>query len=479
MMYFSGEIMKRKITFLIFAITVCFLLSGAEIKKDFFSLAKKSFAAPKLIKESDVLFSTRWKHPVNKDDPYESFQAAKNFHATGFYWVYTKDPVWIKEIKNRGYIFQGSVNTILTDGLKSTKKDEGRILNQNGEKVAAPWMVSWNGYWGCANSPEYRKTFLEHAKIYIDAGADLLQMDDPKINLAAINWGGCYCKYCVEKAKILGKSPKEIQKESVADFYNHIIPELDKYAGKHIPFSCNNYSGSFEFPFEFFDFGIAELHERSAKPAYIFETIEKARAFGKKQIFTFTSSDKDFNRKVFSITHASGGHLIVPWDVYIDSKTPRYFGKPEEYSDLTGFVRASAAYLDGYENAFYYFKDKKDTRYLSSPPVLVQDKNADLSVFVKVKPDAPDSPIVIHLLDLRDKPENFSIKLDKEYFYGGKNLKASLITPVSYNKELHEKAEETKDYSALIKESVLSYDPEKEIAVPALSPWGILVIERH
>ena len=117
---------------------------------------------------------------------------------------------------------------------------------------------------------------------------------------------------------------------------------LDKHAGRHIPVSCNNYTGRWTFPYEMFDFGVAELPHREAQTTLIREKLIDARKRGKAQIFTYVSTDICETRRVIATCYANGGHLIVPWDVYL-KYTPegsdRYFGKPEEYSDLYGFVR--------------------------------------------------------------------------------------------------------------------------------------------
>ena len=51
------------------------------------------------------------------------------------------------------------------------------------------------------------------------------------------------------------------------------------------------------------------------------------------------------------MAYASGGHCMVPWDVYMPHNAPRYFGKPSDYADLTKFVRNYKRYFDGYSEA--------------------------------------------------------------------------------------------------------------------------------
>ena len=137
---------------------------------------------------SDVCFSSRRRHPANAEDLHDTFRDAKAFHATRLDWVYSFDPAWIGECKSRGYWFGGALNTILTDAPGVKTREQGRILDKEGQPITAPWMKSWKAYWGCVNSPQYRESFLAHAKLLIDGGADAIHMDDPVINLGAVSY---------------------------------------------------------------------------------------------------------------------------------------------------------------------------------------------------------------------------------------------------------------------------------------------------
>ncbi len=341
------------------------------------------FAVPRKLppgapKPSDVCFSSRWKHPRDAKDPYDTFQAAEAFHATRLVWVYTLDAAFAAEVTRRGYGFQAAVNSLVPDFPAETR-ERGRILDLDGNRVAAPWMRGWNGYWGCANSPEWRASYLATAKKCLDIGADCLQMDDPPCNLAAVAWGGCFCDHCVagfrqflkEKvpAQELGKlraaqaeafdyraylrerkAPAgdafarwndplkkhfaEFQRQAVAAFYAWVRPELDKHAGRHVPVSSNNYDGRWSFPYDLFDFGMAELPARGATAAELFQKFRDAHARGKAQAFTFVSEDKSLTRKAIATAYACGGHLIVPWDVYMGSNVPRYYGVAGSFARL-------------------------------------------------------------------------------------------------------------------------------------------------
>jgi len=430
--------------------------------------------APKL---SDVCFSSRWRHPANDEDPHDTFAAAAAFHATRLDWVYSSDPDWIAACHRRGYHFGGSLNSKLPDAPGVDTCLQGRIQNAAGELVTAPWMAGWNAWWGCVNSPEFRKTFIDHAKLLVQGGAEVLHVDDPGMNLAAVDWGGCYCEYCrqlaAEHGIDLAKDMREFQKASVHRFYGVVRREIDAYAGRHVPISSNNYAGRWTFPYYLFDYGMAELPESLADPKNIDQVLADARQRGKAQVFTFVSEDVDHTRRVIATTYACGGHTIVPWDVYLRS-TPtgsdRYFGEPEEYADLYGFVRAIADYLNDYQ------------------PVTADDHAAltitagsgQLHAWVRAVPGERDMPVVIHLVEWAE-PTPAVIHIDTQLILGSdpQAVRCALAAPSAYDEAVHTQAEQTGDFSPLVEMTRLDAEANGcvlTIKVPALTPWGIVVL---
>jgi hypothetical protein len=102
---------------------------------------------------------------------------------------------------------------------------QGRILDLDGNRVTAPWMRGWKGrYWGCANSPQYRESYVAYAKRAVDAGTDGLQMDDPPMNVAAVRWGGCFCPHCMAGFRQYLKS-----QAATADLAKWEIDSLDRF----------------------------------------------------------------------------------------------------------------------------------------------------------------------------------------------------------------------------------------------------------
>lgn len=424
---------------------------------------------------SDVCFSSRFQHPANDQDPHDSFRTAADFHATRFYWINGPNQAWFREIQRRGYPFQGWLSTILPDTLFGNTRAQGRILNAQGEPVTGPWMRSWKGWWGCLNSPEYRAVYLAYVKMYLDAGADSLQMDDPGENYTAVQWGGCFCPHCQAKAARLGKSPRDIQRESTEEFYRWIRAEMDAYAKRHVPFSCNSHPGDRYFFDAIFDFGVEELPEQLASAPLLYHAIRDAERRGKAQMFTFVSTRPSVTRATIALAYAGGSQVIVPWDVYVGTGVPRYFGEPGEYADLYGFARANAAFLDEYEDAAVLLPQHVDDRH-ARLPIAVRGGSQQLNLFVRAIPNRLDAPVVIHAVDTDEQPRAFRLGIQPARFFDGRPVTVDLLLPAPYDRAAHAQAEQAKQYASLSVRKRLAAGYVTEFDVPPLSPWGLIAI---
>lgn len=446
-----------------------------------------SSAAEKTIRPSgapeygDVCFSSRWRHPRDAGDHHDTFRDARTFRATRLDWVYSADPAWIRECKRRGYRFAGAVCTILPDTPGGKSYEQGRVIDKDGHPITAPWMKSSGGtWWGCMNSPQYRASFLSHARLLIDGGADAIQMDDPDGNMSAVNWGGCYCRYCREKAaghaKDLEKEMSALQAESVKEFYAYVRGEIDSYAGRRVPWSCNNIQGQTGFPYDLFDYGMAELREKQSTPQALYCKFAGAVRSGKRQVFTFVSTNVFLTRQVIATAYACGGHIIVPYDVW-NGEAPRIFGKPEDYVGIYAFVRAMRAYYDGYEDAAAVGSGMVELRYGAVPPVQVDA--GDVYAFIRAKPADAETAVAVHLVDWRGAPRPFVISLRNDLFFGATAMDVKLFTPVSIvGKELLESSDDDKfvrEESVRIREQ----NGTTEVCIPRLNPYGILVVKSN
>ena len=59
----------------------------------------------------------------------------------------------------------------------------------------------------------------------------------------------------------------------------------------------------------------------------------------------------------------------------------------------------------------------------------------------------------------------------------GCSLRIRLLQPKPYDRAAHETAEETGQFESLSQEVVLTEGRDTSVEVPALTPWGLLVVE--
>ena len=424
---------------------------------------------------SAVCFSSRWKHPANSRDPHDTFQAAAAFHVTGFYWIAGPNQEWFKEIKRRGYSVQGWLSTILPDTLFGDTRQKGRIMNEKGGLVTGPWMLAWKGWWGCVNSPEYRDVYLRYVKMYLDAGVESLHMDDPGENFTATPGEAAIVPYCKVKAARLGKCAPDIQKESMEEFYRWVRGEMDAYAGRHVPFSCNSHPGDRYFFDAAFDYGIEELDQ--ATPYGFYHATRDARRRGKALMYTLRSTSVAETRRGIALSYACGSQIIVPWDVYMPGPgAPRvYFGRPEDYADLYGMVRHCARLSRRLRGC-----GLRNARVGRWPlRAGAAGRRGRIGGPEPVCPRAPgkaDAAVVIHCLDRADMPRPFRLCLDPARLFGQRPLTVDLIVPASYDREAHRLAEQTKNFAPPVVRRRLAAGRVTVCDVPAVSPWGLLVI---
>lgn len=460
---------------------------------------------------SDVCFSSRWQRPMDDNDPHETFRDAAQFFATRLDWVYSTNSDWIREAKARGFTYGGAVSTIMTDGPDLRTRLLGRLKDKQGNFVARTRWAQTEVWEGCVNHPDYRKAFLQFLKIKADAGVDYIVMDDPDSNLNGMQFGACWCEACRDGASRQGMDLSvdmlDFQLMSVRRFFEDMRRELDAYAGRAISWASNNYQGSWHFPYNLFDFGIAEID--NVNPLTLVQGMEAARAFDKAQIYIFRSNEVADYRRVIATTYATGQHMMVPWDQWMGMRDgvriPRYFADPADFADLYGFARGIASYLDGFEDAAYWGGQLRDQRYgfrwYHRPPVTLSGGSGEGHAFTRAKPGDADAPIVIHLVDWSDNPQSFRATLQPLRLFGNRPVRISLLTPVEYDKTLHESVIESQDFSSLVKSDILFsghvyprqgetndartdvggeiVDPQIRINIniPALQPWGVLIVE--
>lgn len=477
-------------------------------------------------KHSDVCFSPRWprKRPGGKP-----LEAAKLFHATRLEWVYLGGAAeFCRQAASVGASVCGSVNSNLPDSPTGKATYEvGRARNLDGERVLPGFMHDWGCYWGCANNPEFRRIWLEHAETQVRAGAERIQNDGPRLSEGGmLHWGGCYCEYCVSgfrrflvetqpavRLAALGLGPVELfdyavylranretppasdvdrdrasellvlfqgfQRTSVLTFYTDVHAQLEKRVGQKVPFSCNNAEGFLLYLHQVHDFAMFEAYpNKEGIPDFFYrERVLPFRRLGKPFVTTFVSDDVQHTRRYIAQSYAFGQHTIAPWDVFTGAKSPRVFGDPADSADLYGFVRANAALLDGYEEAAVAGTGLEDSRFGEFPPVRLRGGSRQVCAVVRGCPERHGAAVVVHLVEWAHEPEPFTVVLDPRRLFADRPLRVRLLTPAPYDAGVHSQAAETGDMSGLTVEHECAGGRRTDIDVPPLRPWGMVVIE--
>jgi hypothetical protein len=510
--------------------TVC---PAADTAQRVSEVAQSSQRPPGAPGASDVIMRTLSWHPRNAKDSHDTMAALGDFHVSRLEWAYVNNEERIERVKATGRVFGGAASapSYVPEDRQADWFENVVILNLDGEPIIATWKRTWNRtLWGCINNPELERGYLEYLKRYIDAGADVMQRDEPGANFNATRWGGCFCPHCLkgfraylaenttaEKRKELGIANLEsfdyrehlrrrgapvgdafgrwdggelkrlfvaFQTEATVAFHRRTRKALDEYAGRRVPVSCNNGAHRWSEIERCFDWAFGELSYGRARPDVLYATMREAAEHGRIQVVTMPKKGDYENlaewerrtRRAIATAYACGGLCMVPWDTYMPRDAPRYFGTPEQYADLYGFVRACAAQLDGYEDAAVAGKGIKDDRYGPAPPVTIRGGSGDVCAFVRARPGEPEASAVVHLIDWGE-PKPFTLAIRNARFFGPGRPTVQLLVPPPYDRAGHHQAEETGDYSALAKQIDVASRAEDGVTVveiPALEPWGIL-----
>lgn len=476
-------------------------------------------------------------HPSHKGDPHDTLAAIRGFHATRLEWTYGDKPEFIKKVHDLGVEYGGALAA--GSYLGKSTPIEWNVVGLDSQRLVPDWMRHWQrpNPWGCANNPEFEAGHVRAALAVIAAGADVIQRDEPEQNMLATYWGGCLCRYCVDGFRSWlerNADPKELVKAGVNDlatfdyaahlkskdapsgdafrrwpgggplrtyfkqfqtdssvaFHQRWRAELDKKAGRRITVSCNNGASDWSAVRLPFDFCIGELRETKATPPHLYKSVLQARAHGRLQTTTMPlktvaspaeQESPDWilhTRKTIATSYAIGGLIEMPWDTFLPD-AQRYFGKPQNYADLTAFVRGIAEHLDGHSEAFATGCGVQDGRWEDMTPPL--DLGADaphILATVRAVPGAPTTAPVIHVVDWRDEPQPFSITVRTSQFYGDSTVTLRLLQPVeSYDPAAHEQAFDSRDYSPLVRSTPLAIAADGTVALPALAPWGVVIVE--
>ncbi|MFI4911915.1 MAG: LamG domain-containing protein [Sedimentisphaeraceae bacterium JB056] len=480
-------------------------------------------------KYSDVCFSSRWLRGegyqenvkwwgtlgTSEEIPMDSFEAMKMYHATRLEWIYLYgDEIdFISKVRAEGL----SVSFAQTNNLKDEPGGVGtsllgKIVDEDGNYH----KNSFDNLMGCANNEVFKQTFLREAKSRIDAGADSIQLDDPVLNDDI----ACWCEYC---------NGSKDGFESTTEFYQWLHGQLDayyyqQYGISKFPIHGNNsshtvYSDSFFSVSDDYrlDYGCCETNIQDVSAQHFHNIGQNMRTYqnvSRSQIMTSPGtwgySDPvylaDFSKTVrrsIGNSYAQGINMLAPFDRFgtdladggDQNQASRFFGDPQNFSDMFGFIRGIAIYLDGYEFAWDWGATTKavyhvpDTPYSDTwgtapginEPVAAVDNG--IAVVVRAKPGENDEPVAIHLIDW-DKEASFSLTLNNIKFFGdgSDDLRLTLLEPVdNYNADDYEASWQNLSYTCYVKTTVLSgsfANGQTAVAIPELSPWAVLMVSK-
>lgn len=485
---------------------------------DFAAVRQRPAGAPKY---SDVLFSSRWPRPLTKADPYDAFHAAAQFRATRIEWNYPGTNVdFIRKAKALGYGYVGTINSELPDTPGGAERLLGRDRTAAGEAVGNPNLESLQSR-GDVASRAYREITLAHLKLLVDAGADCIHVDDPAMTYGtAVSQGGGYgeaslrqfAKYLADQTTAQqraawampenldgfdyaafvqarkGDPPAAVRelflafhRKSLDDFYTEVRKQIDAYAGRRVPFSCNNGSPQWQdYPYcEHFDYWLAETSVRYGRPTArrIYEKVRQAAGLGKAQYFSPLNDDLEYvpdrptyvavTRRVIATSYACGSATIVPWDVWRRA-ADRFFGTVEEFGDLYQTVARFPELFDDHEEVFAAGPDlpPQSAEGLEEPVVTLAGRSQEVLVTVRAVPGKRNAPVVIHLVDWSEKPKPFEILIRNRLCGGSADqpLQVKLLQPAGEPSPLA---------GELRNNGFTRFD------VPRLCPYGLLVIAQR
>ncbi len=486
-------------------------------------------------KASDVIMRSLTLRVAKRPDQHDTFRALTEFHVTRLEWAYIVDPRFIERVRASGRFFGGAASSALSHIVKPEGMDYADLacVDLHGEPVIPTWKRGWRppgNLWMCANNPAVERAYLDYLKACLDAGAEVMQRDEPGGNENAVHWGGCFCEHCMRQFREYlqretspedrrqfgigdlgsfdyrqhlklqgapvgdafrgfdgGKLKQqfiEFQTRATVAFHNRTRRALDQYAGRRVPFSCNNGCRRWT-PIEMeFDWAFGELSFSHARPDFIHDAIRQGASLDRCQVITMpkrsdwqeTDGWRRLTRQTIAMAYACGGHAMVPWDVYMPGDAPRYFGEPRHYADLYGFIRANSRYLDGYEYAGAFGRDIRCEFYGDRPPVRLPEESGTYAV-VRAVPGQPEAPVVVHLVGWSEASTAVVLILDPVRLFGDRPLKMTLLVPADYGDQLHRSAETTGSYSGLSKSIPLESGYVTSVEIPALNPWGLLILE--
>lgn len=350
--------------------------------------------SPQAPAHAEVIFSTRWERP-------EAISQLALYGATRVEWLYPRSTAYVAQLQAQGVRVGGTLNANITVPA------EGLARDLVGQPLIAPWMQSWKAQWISITSPATQEALLQAADQQVNMGIRSLQFDDPRLNSAALEFGGefslasrnGFAAWLAQPEHAAHLQIPASARDGTFDFRQYLwdsgihtaadlqtarlraAPLYQAWQQYHLELGRqffgrlrarlqqNNIALSLNLSnpkpdvrtfqlLDLADYVMAEI--RPLSPTNIILGCRIISGTGRGFAPSVTPEDTPITRQAISLFYACGANPIVPWDVYMPdrinpdktrSPQPRFFADPKDYADLYQFARQQQAWLDGWENA--------------------------------------------------------------------------------------------------------------------------------
>src|SRR5262249_43397391 len=110
-----------------------------------------------------------------------------------------------------------------------------------------------------------------------------------------------------------------------------------------------------------FDYLTSEIYASRATTVGVLQNFATSvRNMRTRSAVTFASAGLGLTQRSTASAYALGLVPIVPWDVYISTTAPRFFGAPESFAGIYGLVRETRTLFDNYVQDQHARRDTVD-----------------------------------------------------------------------------------------------------------------------
>ncbi|MFA5629752.1 MAG: hypothetical protein WC958_05875 [Dehalococcoidales bacterium] len=270
------------------------------------------------------------------------------------------------------------------------------------------------------------------------------------------------------------------QMEAVAEFYRNVRKQVEEKTGRNIPWSCNH-TGQWGPIERNFDYALGEFYTHQMQMETMVELARRADEIDKIQGLQgvldggWETRDPaglvEEMRLGIATAYSLGMLHMVPWDMYMPGKAKRYFGKINDFADLFFWIRNNHFLFDDYKTteitAFDPVSSRQKWRYQQQ---IVKNDENDFPMLrinhpgilgvVRTLASTDSVHRVIHLVDWNTTRSSFEATINPVKLCGSSSVRISLLQP---------------GRDPLI----LSEGLNCTFSVPALNPWGMILVEKY